>query len=144
MIGCTNSVHIRRGDFLTCSNRFVQSPEQILETIKYFDGKVAIHTDETDENFFNFMNRDYVIVDKIIEELCQPLSNIEKAFISLLVASTSTKFIGNYGSTFSGLIHQMRMLSSLTEKFVYSGTYSWNGHNDFPWVREYEECGFWY
>ena len=161
ILKCDNSYHIRRNDFLNGSNQYVQSALTIKKTIhEYFDNsRVLIHTDEKNNSFFDDFGNNIILVDKFIKKIFHDLCSIEVAFVSMLIASKSNKFIGNFGSTFSGIINQARMLNGKTENFIYINQpyttekpnrekkiYMWNLLHNNPYElcfeREYEDCGF--
>lgn len=158
-----NSMHIRRGDFLHQQPKnVIHSFEDNLELIFYnfaYD-PIFVLTNEQDKSFFKKIPNELFFVDQILEKY--NLDPIEIGVISILLGSKIENFIGNAGSTFTGIIHQMRKMNNpIGESFKYlhdqydlcnidgsnfysQGQYTWNklkrsDYNDCLWQKEWPE-----
>ena len=167
------SVHFRRGDCLTVPgtrNAEVTWDEMMPNLSTQLDKDVLtlIHSDETDEGYFQpLLDAGYQL--RFFEkELPGELDDAEKGLVSLLLATGAKKFIGTMLSTFSGIIHQYRrqhgdysafkylysQIATVTLKdaeispsFNVNGEYSWNrielsedGKNTLSFMMEHPEC----
>jgi hypothetical protein len=155
VLDCSNAVHLRRGDFLEFTGFILKDLNDYQLKVKkvmseYFSNeKVLILSNEPDENFFDFLNCEFIFLDKLIEKLFPHLTLCEIAVVSMLVAANVNKFVGTYGSTFSGIIHQIRRLNGISDPFLYidqfitSRHYSWNElRHPMDFRREFENCGY--
>jgi len=151
IFGPYHSYHLRLGDFRTFSGgQFLHTTEDIKFILEnYLAGNtILVHTNEET----SLKDSSIILIDKKIAEIVPSLSTIEIALVSLLIATYSVKFTGTYGSTFTGLVNQMRYLNGFTEPFFYINQncvvkeYSWNKlgltHGPMNFAREFEDCGY--
>ena len=169
-VGPYQSLHFRRGDYLTVpgtQNAHV-TWDDLMPNLSSLDKNVVsfIHTDETDESYFQPMLDAGFTLRFIEKELSSELDEVEKGLVSLLVATAAKEFIGTMLSTYSGFIHQYRRQRGNYSgfKFLYSqfatiklkdgeisrsfnGEYSWNRlhlngdvKNTLNWMMEHPEC----
>lgn len=111
--GSYQSIHVRRGDYLAVAgtrNAAVAWDEMLPNIAGWLDPTVPVlvHTDETDQAYFQPMVDAGYTLHFFEQELRADLDAAEKGLVSLLVAAHGERFIGTMISTFTGIIQQYR------------------------------------
>lgn len=162
-IDIPNSIHLRRNDFLTQMENLVPHQKDI-ENILYHNFQyepILVHTDSHNLEFCQWIPNPIVFVDEEIKNKFPTLDPVEVGLVSQLVAIKNYNFVGNYGSTFTGYIHQQKALNGDMRMRFFSndhilldnegkailynrGKYTWNNIQsvgmDPHWHREWPEC----
>jgi hypothetical protein len=111
--GSYQSIHMRRGDYLSIpgTRNQVVTWDEMMENISPVltkDVPVLIHSDETDEAYFQAMIAAGYTLCFFEKDLPADLDDVEKGLVSLLVATQADCFMGTMISTFTGIIQQVR------------------------------------
>ena len=122
--GPYDSVHFRRGDYLTVSgarNAEVTWEEVSSNLLPRLDKNrlVLMHTDEADESYFQPLLDAGYQLSFFEKQIPEDFDDVEKGLISLLVATLAERFIGTMLSTFTGYIHQYRRQHGDASPFLY-------------------------
>lgn len=111
--GSYDTMHVRRGDFISFYKQTVQSGEQLYEDhvqkVIAANRTIYIATDEQDKKYFETLgrhNRLYYLDD--FKDLLEDLDPNYFGMLDQLIASTGDVFIGTFYSTFSGFINRLR------------------------------------
>lgn len=111
--GSFDTMHVRRGDFISFYKQTVQSGEQLYDNhVKQVIAEnrtIYIATDEQDKKYFETLskhNKLYYLED--FKDLLNDLDPNYYGMLDQLIASTGDIFIGTFYSTFSGFINRLR------------------------------------
>ena len=112
ILGPYNSLHLRRGDFLSARPELIQevdSASKILEKIASLlptHLPIYISTDETDTSFFDLIKTKYKIY--FYDYFGFDLTTLERAVIEQIICYNSDQFYGTWLSTYTKRINVMR------------------------------------
>lgn len=111
--GSFDTMHVRRGDFISFYSQTVVSGEQLYEdhvqTVIAENRTIYIATDEQDKKYFETLarhNKLYYLDD--FQDLLKDVNPNYYGMLDQLIASTGVTFIGTFYSTFSGFINRLR------------------------------------
>lgn len=111
--GSYDTMHVRRGDFISFYKQTVQTGEQLYENhvkpIILENRTIYIATDEQDKKYFETLgqhNKLYYLDD--FKDLLNGLDPNYYGMLDQLIASTGDVFVGTFYSTFSGFINRLR------------------------------------
>ncbi len=111
--GSYDTMHVRRGDFISFYKQTVQSGEQLYEDhVKQVIAEnrtIYIATDEQDKKYFETLGRHNKLyyLDNF-KDLLKDVNPNYFGMLDQLIASTGDVFIGTFYSTFSGFINRLR------------------------------------